>query len=189
MHLFRTDECGRVFVYRPDGTRFQPQHIQVKDASGRKTVPVWGFFYSYGRGDLIQIDGRLTAVQYRELLEVVLLPIVRNNFPGAVVHFIQDNSSIHRARMVIEWFQNHPEIELVPWPSKSPDLNPIENIWGDIIKDMEFFRSRNQDEVFDKVKSIWDGYARRPQYWRKLAHSMPTRLQRVIQANGRWTKY
>ena len=85
MHLFRSDECGRVFVYRPDGTRFQPQHIQVKDASGRKTVPVWGFFYSSGRGDLIQIDGRLTAVQYRELLQVVLLPFVRNNFPGTLL--------------------------------------------------------------------------------------------------------
>ena len=101
-------------------------------------------------------------MQYRELLEVVLLPFVRNDFPGAVVHFIQYNSSIHRARMVIEWFQNHPEIELVPWPSKISDLNPIENIWRDIVKDMEFFRSRNQDEVFNKVKSIWDGYARRP---------------------------
>ena len=30
----------------------------------------YGFFFnSSGRGDLIQIDGRLTAVQYRELVE------------------------------------------------------------------------------------------------------------------------
>jgi len=147
------------------------------------------FFCSSGRGDLIQIDGRLTALQYVALLEDILLPFVENNFPGRVVHFIQDNSSIHRARRVIQWFQNHQTIQLVPWPSKSPDLNPIENVWGDIVKDMEFFRSRHQDEVFAKVKAIWDGYARRPEYWRKLAHSMPSRLQCVIEANGRWTKY
>jgi hypothetical protein len=55
-------------------------------------------------------------------------------------------------------------------------MNPIENLWGDIVKDSVFFRPRSADEVFDRSLGIWNGYSRNPTYWHKLAHNMVKRL-------------
>ena len=45
-----SDECGRVFAYHQNGTRFDKQNVQNYNRSGRKTVPVWGRFSSLGPG-------------------------------------------------------------------------------------------------------------------------------------------
>jgi hypothetical protein len=72
--------------------------------------------------------------------------------------FIQDKSPIHQSKKIEDWLADHEdEIELLPWPPKGADLNPIENVWGDIVKDSEFFRPRSPDEVFDRANDIWNG--------------------------------
>lgn len=185
----RSDECGRLFVYRIDGTRFQREHVQMKDGSGRKTVPVWSFFCSRGPGQLVRIQGRLTGQQYIQILNNNLLPYLQEHFPCQIIHFVQDNSPIHKSRIVTNWLREQPQLNVLPWPAKSADLNPIENVWGDIVKDMEPFRPRQADEVFEKFESIWNRYSQRPDYWRILAHSFRRRLQQVIDAEGYWTKY
>ncbi|GFW69277.1 transposable element Tcb1 transposase [Trichonephila clavipes] len=42
--------------------------------------------------------------------------------------FQQDNARPYVARIVQRFFVNHP-IELLPWPARSPDHLPIENMW------------------------------------------------------------
>lgn len=152
-------------------------------------MPVWAWFSASGAGDFVRIEGKLTAVKYVRILQDVLLPSAQARFPGRRVKFIQDLSPIHTARVVQAWFRQHPEIELLPWPPKGADMNPIENVWGDIVKDLEYFRPNSADEVWEKVLGIWDSYREKHNYWRKLALSMRSRLQLVIEANGYWTKY
>jgi len=131
----------------------------------------------------------LTAHQYVALLTDVLLPFVELNFPTQQVRFLHDNSPIHTARIVREWFIVHPWIYPLPWPAKSPDLNPIENVWADIVREMPRFYAQNADQVFVKAREIWDRFSLRPLYWQRLAHSMTSRLQAAIEADGYWTKY
>ena len=176
-------------MYRKDGTRFNPDHVQVTDRSGRKTVAVWAWFSASGPGDFVRINGKLNAEKYLEILGDTLLPSIHIRFPGIRVKFIQDKSPIHGANIIKSWFANNPDIELLPWPAKGADINPIENVWGDIVKDSAYFRPRTDDEVFQKAHSIWEGYRGSHSYWRKLAYSMINRLRLVVKNEGGWTKY
>ena len=105
------------------------------------------------------------------------------------VKFIQDNSPIHKAIVVRQWFREHPNIQVLPWPPKGADMNPIENVWGYMVKDLEGSAATTKEELFEKVSSIWERYRGRPNYWRKLAYSMVKRLDLVREAQGYWTKY
>jgi hypothetical protein len=43
--------------------------------------------------------------------------------------FQQDNASIHMSGHSLVWFAEK-NIPLLDWPARSPDLNPIENLWA-----------------------------------------------------------
>ncbi|GFU73555.1 transposable element Tcb1 transposase [Trichonephila clavipes] len=64
------------------------------------------------------------------VLESVVLPYLQSS---ATAIFQQDNARPHVARIVQRFFVNH-QIELLPWPARSPDLSPIENMWSMIVQ-------------------------------------------------------
>lgn len=185
----RSEECGRQFAYRTDGTRYQPCHTQSLKRSGRKSVPVWGWFSSEGAGAIQRIEGRFTSEKYIQILEDVLLPTAWARFGLGPIRFVQDRSPIHTSHAVTDWFADHPEFELIPWPSKGADLNPIENVWSEMVRDMNSQHVRNSDELWDDVLNIWNNLVPRRSYFRTLVNSMPSRLQMVIDLGGEWTKY
>lgn len=102
--------------------------------------------------------------------------------------FVQDLSPIHTAIAVRNWFIRHPQIQLLPWPPKGADLNPIENLWADMVRDLNARGSRDRFELFERVEQVWEGYRLgRDEFWEKLAVSIMRRLQLVIENEGYWT--
>lgn len=74
----------------------------------------------------VVLEGRQDLSAYINTLETHLLPFVDQEMPEEV---FQDGSSIHRDHKVMEWFVVE-EMTVVDWTAKSPDLNPIANLWG-----------------------------------------------------------
>ena len=94
---------------------------------------------------------------------------------------------------VQRWFARRPEIELIPWPPKSPDLNVKEHMWA-ILKEGRILRygnnpPRNPQQLWDQVVEILDNLAQDHNYWLTLVDSIPRRCQSVIDASGTWARY
>jgi len=171
--------------WRETGTRFQPENVAERFHSGRKSVSVWGWMARGGVGHIQKIEGHLTAVQYVEILEEMMLPSVWERFPHQEeIVFVQDNCSIHTARVVKEWFEEHQEILVVPWPAKSPDLNPIQNVWADMAREWKHV-SPNDHLIFDQCLTSWEAVTAR--FCQASVDSMRRGLEEVIRLEGHWT--
>ncbi len=73
------------------------------------------------------------------------------------------------------------------WPSISPDLNPIEYLWGILKRKVEERKVSNIHQLHDVVMEEWK---RTPvATCEALVNSMPKRVKAVLENNGGHTKY
>jgi hypothetical protein len=91
--------------------------------------------------------------------------------------------------MVLDWFQEEGvSFDLLPWPPKGADMNPIENVWAEMVRDMDS-QNANANGLWDSVSTILANLSHRQNYWRILSNSMTRRLRMVVDVEGDWTKY
>ncbi|ETV80936.1 hypothetical protein H257_06381 [Aphanomyces astaci] len=107
---------------------------------------------------------------------------------GPSFTFMQDGASIHTAAST-KAFLAEQSVTLFNHPALSPDLNPIENVWGWLAR--EVYPNGKQYQSVSKLQSAisaaWDSIDRR--YLKKLIKSMPKRCLQVVAAKGGKTKY
>ncbi|GFW36954.1 transposable element Tc3 transposase [Trichonephila clavipes] len=118
---------GRIRVWRHRGERMLNSCVMHCHTGPAPGIMVWGGIGYHSHPPLIRIAGTLNSQSYiSEVLEPVVLPYLQGL---ATAIFQQDNARPHVARIVQRLFVNH-QIELFPWPARSPDLSPIENMWS-----------------------------------------------------------
>ena len=156
--------------------------------SGGGSLMIWGAFSSAGTLKLRVVKGRQTSLKYISMLENASIRTEGPRLCGRNWIFQQDNAAIHTSRQAREYFSSN-NIELLDHPACSPDLNPIENLWGWMAK--EVFKDGTQydsiKELSDSVFSTWDKIP--SQLIKNLVASMPKRIFEVIRNNGGYTKY
>ncbi len=131
---------------------------------------IWAAMSSAGVGPLCFLKSTVNAAIYQEILEHFMLPSADKLYGDADFIFQQDLAPAHTAQGTKSWFNDH-GVTVLDWPANSPDLNPIENLWGTVKRKIRDTRPNNADELKATVKETWASIP--PQQCHKLITSMP----------------
>lgn len=149
-------------------------------------VSLWGCLCARGVGQAEIFVGSFDATQYVDVLQHNLLQTARYFYPREHWWFQQDNAPQHTSHLARRWFHTH-GVDLIDFPPYSPDLNPIENLWGILKQRVEKRLARTTDEVECILKEEWE--ALDTQLLASLTHSMHERCQSVIANHGHKAPY
>lgn len=154
---------------------------------GGGSVMVWGAFSSKGKAELKILDGKQDSYAYTVTLSDHLLPFAHGNY-GFDFTFQQDNASIHSSRETGAWFLDN-NVKVLKWPARSPDLNPIENLWAIVAKRV-YANGRqflDRESLVASILRSWEEISM--ETIDNLVGSMPKRCVEVLLKKGNKTKY
>ena len=175
-------------VWRKVGGRSKTENLVPTFKSGYVTLSVWAAFSIHGRTPLVRISGTLNQHKYEEILEGYIVPFA-NAYQGGTGGFIfqQDNCGPHKAKSIKSFIYSS-GIQLLPWPSQSPDMNPIENAWAILKRELRqrTTYSNTVDGLFNELCNIWNSLP--DSYFKSLVKSMPNRVRKLKNVRGRSTK-
>lgn len=164
--------------------------IDIKNYQTYK-VKVWGIMFK-NRLYLRKYSGMMTADSYISFLDTCLFDFLphlegqkkkkRPNF------FMQDNAPAHSSKKTIDWL-NMKEVAILDWPARSPDLNPIENLWS-FFKDKLWEKKdqiKNSDDTWRFILEILQEIDE--EQIKNLYSSMPNRIKEVINKKGKRIRF
>ena len=105
--------------------------------------------------------------------------VIARHFPDDNYTFMDDNAPIHRARTVHQHMGNN-NIYHTEWPAQSLDINPIENVWLKLKRDIESqaVNIHSPNDSLAAVRHSWENI--QPAYVQDLYATIPARLKEVI---------
>ncbi|GFT24365.1 transposable element Tcb2 transposase [Trichonephila clavipes] len=152
-----SSDCRRQLIWRESGTAYRPENIQEKDRYPTCSIMVCTGIMINGRTRLhVVANGTMTGQRY---IDEVLLPHVRL-FRGAVGDkfvFMDDNATCHRSLAVQDCLDRE-GIQRLVWPARSPDLNPIENVWDALGRQVagQNYPPTNKNTLIRALTEEWD---------------------------------
>ena len=176
---------GRGFQYvrRGSGERLRTCHLSQRSKFPQK-VMFWGCFCATGLGSLHECKGSVNTIAYISLLQSQLMPQISNWFSNSTSWtFVQDNAPCHKSKTTMTWLAQH-GVVVMDWPPNSPDLNPIENIWGVLKQRLMCLGSLSKTQLIDNVQKIWREDPTLFSMCTTLVQSMHQRVSDVLKNHG-----
>ena len=154
---------------------------------GGGSIVFWGAFGFNGTTDLGEMHGRQKAEDNLDVIRPQLT-IHAEILGGPNFILQQDNARIHTPKLGISWLSEQGN-NVLPWPAVSPDINPIENVWGLLTREISA-NGRQYDtisELRDAILMAWDNLD--CVTLQRLIISMRTRIGKILLRNGKFIGY
>jgi hypothetical protein len=154
------------------------EYLQGKIKHDKK-INIWTCFAYSGVGNIYHIKGTLDKIQFHYILQYHMMPSLRALINSPTSYFQRDNDPKHTSKFCQNYL-NRKKVNVLKWPSKSPDLNPMENAYKKLNDMCCNRRCRNEKELFEVLKEAWRNMD--VEYIQNLINSMPRRCKAVIAA-------
>lgn len=177
----------------PDGLRGEWRHKlgklppRFRRQGGGGSIMVWAGFSARGKTRLVLLTQTMNSVVYTRVLDDNCIPCARDTMQPNW-YLLHDNSSVHRSKSTQQYLDDQ-GIQVMMLPSYSPDLNPMENLWAILTKDV-FAGGRqftSKDSLLEAILTSWNQI--KAETLQNLATSMTKHCDAVVKAKGNAIKY
>ena len=184
-----SDECRielhpqtREYVRRRVGTnKFNEKYInQTRKFSA--SLMLWGAIRSDGRRVLLRCNKNVDQWYYQSLLNQGLPSIYTTRY-----FFQHDGASSHTARTTTEYLTEKTIRVLPEWPSQSPDISIIENLWNILKVNVKKRNAQTIEQLWSFCEEEWNAIPN--DVISRLFESLPHRILSIISAKGGNSKY
>ena len=138
--------------------RYDKEFVRGVRQMGGGKIMIWSFISWNGVGPLLFIEGGIDGELYKEIIRLSVLPHLLDNLgdDGSPMLYQDDGASCHDCALVMD-FCAAKGINRPYWPPRSPDMNPIEYVWGwgkDTLSKLRL-KPRNIAELKVIITEIW----------------------------------
>lgn len=186
--IFQSFSNGKILVKRKRGDGELEKYLHFNHLDDTYKINLLAAISYNNKVKLYLIQGTLDSVQYVNIIKEKLT----SDFPRFNLNYIlyQDNAPMHVSACTQSYFYKE-KIHALKAPPFSPDLNPVEHIWGIAQRKLNEYILNNkitsEDELFSVVQNLVDQIDK--QVINKLIKSMSNRIQSVIINKGKSTTY
>ena len=125
----------------------------------------------------------MNSNMYCEILQQSMIPSLQKLGCRAV--FQDDNDPKHTSKTTTALLKRL-RVKVMDWPSMSPDLNPIEHLWGILKRKVEVRKVSNIRQLRDVVMEEWKSIPLVT--CEALVNSLPRTVKAVLDKDGGHTK-
>ena len=174
-------------------SRYDAENQGEQSSASKAKLMVFGVICEQGPicFTVVPLKTKINQDTYQAMIKELVLPKIRSfeQQPGSPkVTFQQDGASSHTAHTTKDFFGRECVNLLQDWPPKSPDLSPIENIWGIMKQELSKHPALTLKELEERVVQAWQN-ACTAKTCKKLYESMRNRLELCIQNGGSRIRY
>jgi transposase len=153
------------------------------DKYAKISIHVWGAIGVGFKSELIIFTENVSAEVYtNEIEKSGFIQAADQQFGPRGWCLVQDGAPCHNSKKAFESLSRHFNI-FPSWPPNSPDLNPIEALWGAIKRRLRWEGIKTADEAIRRIREIWNDFDQ--DSIDRLVLSFPNRVKMVSDAKGR----
>ncbi|KAG9122959.1 hypothetical protein FRC07_000427 [Ceratobasidium sp. 392] len=131
----------------------------------------------------------MTSAGYVKLLDEELIGTLSDHdLEPQYIFFQRDRDRKQWTKLAMDFLKRH-GIDSLPWPACSPNMNIIENLWEELDRAVHARvpKARNADELWRYIREEWSKIGQ--DYIDHLYESLPTRVQKLVEAKGGNTEF